>query len=110
MKPKRHAIEIAVISALFILLAVWGVIWDITSGLLTGGIDGIMLLFVCLMMAGIFAVLMLFELQKAGLIPAFSGAKTKAEASASSPATKSAGSAPAAKPASPASQATVESK
>ena len=43
MAPKSTAIEISAICGLFILLALWGIVWDITSGLLTSGIDGIML-------------------------------------------------------------------
>jgi hypothetical protein len=108
MTPKGNWIELAVISVLFILLSVWGIIWDITSGLLAGGIDGIMLLFVCLMMAGIFALMLLLQMQKAGMIPAFGGAKAKAAASAA-PA-KPAATAPAGKPASPEPQPTAQTK
>ena len=78
MTPKGNWIELAAISALFVLLSVWGVIWDITSGLLAGGIDGIMLLFVCLMTAGIFSLMLLVQLQAAGILPQFGGAKTAA--------------------------------
>jgi bacteriorhodopsin len=106
MIPKRHTMEIAVISALFIVLSVWGIIWDITSGLVTSGIDGIMLLFVCLMMAGIFAAMMLFEMQKAGMIPAFGGAKAKSAAPAAKPAPAAA--APPTK--APGAQATMQTK
>lgn len=112
MTPKGNWIELAVISALFVLLSVWGIIWDITSGLLASGIDGIMLLFVCLMMAGIFALMLLMQMQKAGIIPAFGGAKAKA-ATASAPAAKSAAPstpASAAKSAAPAPQPTAPSK
>src|SRR5580704_5896457 len=69
MAPKSTAIEISAICGVFILLALWGIVWDITSGLLTSGIDGIMLLFVCAMMAGIFFLIMLMELNKSGIIP-----------------------------------------
>ena len=108
MKPKGNWIELAVISALFVLLSVWGIIWDISSGLLAGGIDGIMLLFVCLMMAGIFALMLLVQMQKAGIIPAFGSSKGKAVAA---PAAKpAAASAPAAKTASPEPQPTAQTK
>ena len=40
MNPKGNWLELVVICALFVLLSIWGIIWDITSGLLTGGIDG----------------------------------------------------------------------
>lgn len=111
MTPKGHSIELVIISALFVLLSAWGIIWDITSGLLASGIDGIMLLFVCLMMAGIFALMLLMQMQKAGIIPAFGSAKAKSAtaapgakpASAAAPAT-------AAKPAAPAPQPTAQSK
>ena len=108
MKPKGNWIELAVISALFVLLSVWGIIWDISSGLLAGGIDGIMLLFVCLMMAGIFALMLLLQLQKAGIIPAFSSAKAK---TAGAPSAKpAAASPPAAKTSSPQPQPTAQTK
>src|SRR5579864_9326954 len=69
MASKSTAMEIGAICGLFILLALWGIVWDITSGLLTSGIDGIMLLFVCAMMAGIFFLIMLMELAKSGIVP-----------------------------------------
>jgi len=69
MLSKGTAMEISAICGLFILLALWGIVWDITSGLLTSGIDGIMLLFVCAMMAGIFFLIMLMELTKSGIVP-----------------------------------------
>jgi hypothetical protein len=69
MTPKAHAIEISAICLFFILLALGGVVWDISSGLLASGIDGIMLLFVCAMMAGIFFLIMLVQLNKSGIIP-----------------------------------------
>ncbi len=96
-------IEIAVISAVLILLSILGIVWDFTSGLLMSGIDGIMLLFVCLMTAGIFALMLLVELQKAGIVPAFGKAKAAAAA-------KPAAAAPPAKPAAPAPQPTAQTK
>jgi len=67
--PKSTALEISAICGAFILLALWGIVWDIKSGLLTSSIDGIMLLFVCAMMAGIFFLIVIMELTKAGIIP-----------------------------------------
>ncbi|HKD62538.1 MAG TPA: hypothetical protein VKB40_00775 [Candidatus Acidoferrales bacterium] len=69
MLSKGTAMEISAICGLFILLALWGIVWDITSGLLTSGVDGIMLVFVCAMMAGIFFLIMLMELTKSGIVP-----------------------------------------
>jgi hypothetical protein len=110
MTPKGNWIELAVISALFVLLSVWGIIWDITSGLLASGIDGIMLLFVCLMMAGIFALMLLLQMQKAGIIPAFGGAKAKAAISATPAKPAAATPAVPAKPTAPEPQTTVQTK
>lgn len=115
MAPKSTAMEISAICGLFILLALWGIVWDITSGLLTSGIDGIMLLFVCAMMAGIFFLIMLMELTKSGIIPtpAFLRPAPKPAAAAKPAATAPAVKAPAAgtpaaapKPANPAAAAT----
>jgi len=88
MAPKSTAIEISAICGVFILLALWGIVWDITSGLLTSGIDGIMLLFVCAMMAGIFFLIMLMELAKSGIVPtpAFLRPAPKQAAAAKAPA------------------------
>jgi fatty acid desaturase len=80
-KPKANWIELSVICALFVVLALIGILWDITSGLLTSGIDGIMMLFICLMMGGIFSLMLLIMAHQAGLLPFFrSGAKAKAQA------------------------------
>jgi len=88
MAPKSTAMEISAICGVFILLALWGIVWDITSGLLTSGIDGIMLLFVCAMMAGIFFLIMLMELTKSGILPtpAFLRPAPKPAAGAKAPA------------------------
>ena len=70
-KPKANWIELSVICGLFVVLALIGIIWDITSGLLTSGIDGIMMLFICLMMGGIFSLMILMMVHQAGLLPFF---------------------------------------
>jgi TRAP-type C4-dicarboxylate transport system permease small subunit len=98
MTVKACRLQLIAICAIFILLCVLGIIWAITSGLLVSGIDGIMLLFVCLMMAGIFALMILLLLQQAGVLPAFGHSKSKAAA------------APAAKPAAQASQPAPQGK
>jgi TRAP-type C4-dicarboxylate transport system permease small subunit len=89
MNPRSNALELAAICAFFALLCVLGIIWSITSGLLASGIDGIMMLFVCLMMAGIFGLMLLFLLIQAGILPSFGLSKSKA----ANPATRSAASA-----------------
>ena len=98
MKPVSNWIELSALCGLFILLSIWGIVWDISSGLLTSGIDGIMLLFICLMMGGIFSLMLVVMLWQAGLIPLFRKAEVKANAKPAATA-KDATSAPAASPA-----------
>jgi len=86
MTAKLKDLEIIAICSFFVLLCAIGIVWSVTSGLLTSGIDGIMLLFVCLMMAGILGLIILLGLKDAGLIPTFGHSKSKAAA----PAAKSA--------------------
>ncbi len=76
--PKANWIELSVICGLFVVLAVVGIIWDIASGLLTSGIDGIMMLAICLMMGGIFSLMILMMVHQAGLLPFFRPSATKA--------------------------------
>jgi predicted lipid-binding transport protein (Tim44 family) len=104
--PKSTALEISAICGVFIVLALWGIVWDFTSGLLTSSIDGIMLLIVCAMMAGIFFLIMLMELTKSGIIPtpAFLRPAPK-PAAAAKPAAAPAAKAPAATAGAPAAVA-----
>jgi len=93
MNPKSNALELSAICAFFALLCVLGIVWSITSGLLASGIDGIMMLFVCLLMAGIFGLMLVVELSQAGILPSFGHSKAKATtpvAKASAPASQSA--------------------
>jgi hypothetical protein len=83
--PKANWIELCVICALFVALALIGIIWEITSGLLTSGIDGIMLLAICLMMGGIFSLMILVMVYQAGVLPFFR-AKPAAQPAPKSPA------------------------
>jgi predicted lipid-binding transport protein (Tim44 family) len=85
--PKANWIELSMVCGLFVVLAVVGIIWDIASGLLTSGIDGIMMLAICLMMGGIFSLMILMMLHQAGLLPFFRPSATKvAEAAQKGPA------------------------
>jgi hypothetical protein len=87
--PKANWIELCVICALFVALALIGIIWEITSGLLTSGIDGIMLLAICLMMGGIFSLMILMMVYQAGVLPFFRAkpaVQTAPKASAAAPA------------------------
>jgi TRAP-type C4-dicarboxylate transport system permease small subunit len=94
MNPKANALELSAICAFFALLCLLGIIWDITSGLLMSGIDGIMMLFVCLMMAGIFGLMLLLQLSQAGILPSFGHSKSKAATSAAKSAAPTTQSAP----------------
>src|SRR5271163_3683600 len=69
MTSKAHRIEIGALCTIAILICLWGIVWDITSGLITSGIDGIMLLLITLMIAGIFSLMFAHMLWQAGLIP-----------------------------------------
>lgn len=86
MTSKSVSLELAAICAFFILLAVLGAVWDFTSGLLTSGIDGIMLLIICLLILAIFGIMFLVELVGAGIIPVPAFGKAKAAAAAKAPA------------------------
>src|ERR1700689_5554957 len=83
--PRANWIELSLVCALFVALALIGIVWEITSGLLTSGIDGIMLLAICLMMGGIFSLMILMMVYQAGLLP-FSRAKPAAPAAQKAPA------------------------
>jgi hypothetical protein len=87
MTSKSVSFELAAICALFILLAILGAVWDFTSGLLGSGIDGILLLIVCLLALAIFGIMLLVELVGAGILPKPSFGKAKSPAAAKAPAT-----------------------
>ena len=100
MTSKAHRIEIGALCTAAILICLWGIVWDITSGLLTSGIDGIMLLLIALMIAGIFGAMFAHMLWQAGLIPFLKPAPAAPPAKAAAPAAK-----PAATAATPAAAA-----
>jgi hypothetical protein len=58
-----------IICAILALLALAGLVWDIWSGLISSGVDGLMLLLVCLLIGGLFAAQAAFLARKAGLLP-----------------------------------------
>jgi len=97
MTSKSHRIEIGAICIAVILLSLWGIVWDISSGLLTSGIDGIMLLLIALMMGGIFSLMFAHMLWQAGLLPFL-----KPKPADAAPATKPAAAAATAAPPKPA--------
>lgn len=87
--------ELAAISVVLLLFSIAGIVWDIASGLLVTGVDGILLMAVCLMMVGVFTLELYFVGRQAGWVPAFGG-KAK---NAPQPSTSRAVSAKAATPA-----------
>ena len=52
-------LEVAIISLVMIALSVLGLVWDFASGLIASGVDGILLLLVCLMIGGVFSLQLL---------------------------------------------------
>jgi hypothetical protein len=88
MNLKTNQIELIVISSLFILLSLWGIIWDVSSGLLASGIDGIMLLAICLMMGGVFSLQLLLIARSSGWVT-FPARKSAAAPAAPSKSTAS---------------------
>ena len=60
-------IEVAILAFVIVVLSILGLIWDIASGLLTSGVDGLLLLLICLMMGGIFSLQLLLLAWERGL-------------------------------------------
>jgi bacteriorhodopsin len=102
MTSKAHRIEIGALCSAAILICLWGIVWDITSGLITSGIDGIMLLLIALMIAGIFSLMFAHMLWQAGLIPFLKPAPSAPAKAAAAPAKPAATAAAPKPPASPA--------
>ena len=85
MDVKKEALVLAAMSAVVLLLSLVGLIWVFLSGMgLT--LDAIFLVLVCLMIAGVFSLMLFFQLKSAGLMPTlkFSRAEKKQEAPAES--------------------------
>ena len=110
MTSKAHRIEIGALCSAAILICLWGIVWDITSGLITSGIDGIMLLLIALMIGGIFSAMFAHMLWQAGLIPFLKPASAAAAPAAKPAAAKPAAAVPAAKPAATAPAAAAPPK
>jgi len=68
MDPKKNQIELAIISLFFLVLSLIGIVWCFTSGLLASGVDGILLVIICLMIAGVFALQIFLIALQAGWI------------------------------------------
>ena len=53
-------LEVGVIAIVMVLLSVLGLVWDFASGLILSGVDGILLLLVCLVIGGVFSLQLLY--------------------------------------------------
>jgi hypothetical protein len=91
---RTDILELIGLNTVIVILCVIGIASDIWSRLLFNGIDGILLMAIALMMAGIFLLQIFLDLKTAGYIgtPAVAAAPSK-------PAPAAAASAPAATPA-----------
>lgn len=76
---KQGVLSLVGICAFVVALSILGLIWDIVSGLI-GDIDGLLLLFVCLLMGGVFSLMLLQIARAQGWLPL---RRKKAEAPAS---------------------------
>jgi ABC-type uncharacterized transport system permease subunit len=91
MTPKKNQLEMAVVSVVFIVLALVGVVATFTSGLLGAGIDGIMLISICLVVVLAFTIELFMLALDAGWIklPAKSSPAKSSTAKTAAPATAS---------------------
>jgi hypothetical protein len=71
MSVSREILGLAAICAIVVLLSLLGVVWALISGLLYPHIllDGLLLVLICLMMGGIFSIMLFFIARDYGLIP-----------------------------------------
>ena len=92
---RTDILELIGLNAVIVILCVIGIASDIWSRLLFNGIDGILLLSISLMMAGIFSLQIFLDLKTAGYI----GSPAVAAAAPSKPAPAAKAAAPAAAPA-----------
>ena len=56
--------ESLVFAVVIILLSVLGLVWDFATGLITSGVDGLLLLLICLMMGGLFSLQLVLLMMK----------------------------------------------
>ena len=86
MEPRKEAIVLAGMSGVAVLLSFAGLAAVLVSGMGLS-IDAIFLVLVCLSMAGVFSLMLLWQLKSAGLLPdiKFKKAEKNAEKPASAP-------------------------
>lgn len=85
MKRTREGILLALICLIPIAASVWGIIAAFTTHIALN-IDGIMLVGVCLMMVGIFALMLYLLAREQGWLPARKKQNAKQDAAAPAPA------------------------
>lgn len=86
MNATQGMIELMIVSAVFVLLSLGGIVWDVWSRLLFSGIDGIMLLLVCLMMGGVFSLYMFVLAKRAGMLDSLQRKRAAAPVQSAAPA------------------------
>ncbi len=96
MKLFNGILGLAVISAVLVALSLLGLVGDFVSGLMGPHItmDGLLLLLVCLMIGGLFTLMLMLIAKEAGWLP-FLQKKPSAEGPAGNPARAAAGATPA---------------
>lgn len=68
MDSKKEALALVVLSGISLLLSLGGLGWTL-KGAMGFSLDAILMVLVCLSMAGLFALMMLVQLKSAGLLP-----------------------------------------
>jgi hypothetical protein len=71
MSAPRDVLILAALCVVIVLLSLLGLVWAFAAGLLYPHIllDGLLLVMICLMMAGIFSLLLLLLAKEAGWLP-----------------------------------------
>jgi hypothetical protein len=85
MGVKRDMIELAIMSAVMILLSIVGIVWDVSSRLLFSGVDGLLLLATCLLFLGVFSLMLLMTMKQMRAMEAAGAGLFPASAAASAP-------------------------
>ncbi len=95
MSATRGILGLVMVCVVIVLLSLLGIVWAFTAGLLYPHIllDGLLLVMVCLMMGGVFSLMLLMIAKQAGWLP-FQHKKAPTQAAA----------APATNPANPSAQ------
>jgi len=68
MEAKKEALLLAAMSGIALLLSLGGLGWTL-KGAMGFSLDAILMVLVCLSMAGLFALMLLVQLKTAGLLP-----------------------------------------